>query len=111
MAKKFETNIQDLEDYIDLFNGIFGLTKMEKQILLYLLTAGLQGREPFSPETKKEIANEMNRDGHYFLNGYIQNLKEKEALLPGEKSGDYDFHPLLIPAGEKQIIINVEWNL
>jgi predicted transcriptional regulator len=111
MAKQFEAEVSSLDDYVDLFNGIFGLTKMERQIFVYLLTAGLQGQEPFSPETKKEIAEEMNRDEHYFLNGYIKNLKEKGALLPTEETGVYDFHPLLIPEGERHIIIELDWNL
>lgn len=111
MAKQFTVSLDSLGDYIDLFNGIFDLTQREKQVLVYLLTADLQGQDAFDPDTKKDIAEEMGRDDHYFLNGYIQSLKEKNALLPTEEKGEYDFNPLLVPQGERHVIIELNWNL
>lgn len=115
--KDLSVTIEDLKDYAQLFNGIFELTDRELTILVEFLRASLAIKEagrdldPFSPEIKKEISKRVSpeKDDHYWLNGYVKALKEKNALLETDPS--YSIHPLLTPNGEKRIVISLNWSL
>lgn len=115
--KGFSVSIESLEDYAQLFNGIFELTDRELTILVEFLRATLaiqeSGRDldPFSPEIKKRISKRVSpeKEDHYWLNGYVKALKDKNALV--ESNFSYDIHPLLTPGGESHILINLDWSL
>jgi len=113
--KTFSATLEELDDYVQLLNGIFQMTQMEQTVFLYFLKASiaLRGKDQtaFDPKTKKDIAEEMGREKHHFLNGYIQALKEKGVLIPKKSVGQYEIHPLLNPKGERQITIELNWNL
>ena len=114
-TKTFSATLEELEDYVQLLNGIFQMTNMEMTVFMYLLKASIalrgEDQTAFDPGTKKDIAKEMGRDKHHFLNGYIKSLKEKGALIPKETTGQYRINPLLNPKGESAINIELDWNL
>jgi folate-dependent phosphoribosylglycinamide formyltransferase PurN len=67
--------------------------------------------DPFSAEMKKEIHKRLRpeKEHHYWLNGYVKTLKDKNALMEDEDT--YTIHPLLMPSGEGRITINLDWNI
>jgi hypothetical protein len=114
-TKTFSATLEELEDYVQLLNGIFQMTNMEMTVFMYLLKASIalrgEDQTAFDPDTKKDIAKEMGREKHHFLNGYIKSLKEKGALIPKKTTGQYRINPLLNPKGESAINIELDWNL
>jgi len=114
--KKAKIKISSTKQYIEVLNGLFDMTEMELQVLEQFIKAkqGIDRKDaaihPFDPLVKKEIAKRLGKkDDHYWLNGYVMNLKRKGALIPLDETGHYQIHPLLVPQGENEICIQVEW--
>lgn len=115
--KGFSVSIESLEDYALLYNGIFELTERELKILVEFLRASLAIKEagrdldPFSAEIKKQIHKRLRpeKKHHYWINGYVKALKDKNALIEDEDT--YTIHPLLMPGGEDQITISLDWSI
>ena len=113
MVKKFNITIADTKDYIETFNGIFGLSDTEMQVLaefvdIYLsLKNSSLNINPFSTDMKKKVAEKLGRDDFNTLNNYIKSLKEKQAI--SKSVGGYQIHPLLIPMGEQKVEFNLNY--
>ena len=110
--KKITVPINSIRDYLELFNGIFGLTNSEIGVLtefvrmkLSLEKAG-EDKNPFSAEMKKKIAEELGRDDFNSLNTYIKRLKDKSAISPTQSG--YKIHPILVPTDDNKIEITLK---
>lgn len=109
--KKIAVKIDSLRDYIELFNGVFGLTKSEINVLTEFLRVKLsldranKDKNPFSTDMKKRVAEKLNRDNFNTLNTYIKRLKDKGAISPVENG--YEIHHILIPSSDNKIQIKI----
>ena len=110
--KQITVPINSLRDYIELFNGIFELTKSEINVLTEFLRIKLSldksGKDvnAFSTEMKKRVAKKLNRDNFNSLNTYIKRLKDKGAIKPTNEG--YSIHRILIPTNDNKIQITLK---
>lgn len=113
MAKKYSVKINRTEDYIDIFNGIFKLSKTEKEILAEFIDVYLSLRtsslniNPFSTDMKKRVAKRLDRDNFNTLNNYIKKLCEKKAISP--TTDGYEINAMLIPQNEDRIEFHLDY--
>lgn len=105
-------NINSIRKYLLLFSGVFQLTDAEINVLAEMIRYHLRGLyyesdpDATSMAAKKIIAERLELGNPYSINTYLQRLREKGAILPGNK-----FHPWLLPKGEKIVEIHIDWNL
>lgn len=111
MDKTVSVTIDNTVQYLQLFNGIFGLTDMELRVLAAFIDthkrlsgAGIE-INPFATELKKQVANQLGKDNFNTLNNFIKNLHDKGAIKSVEDG--YLFHPFLKPKGEDRIVIRL----
>jgi hypothetical protein len=111
-TKKIKVKVDTTFKYIQIFNGIFGLTDTEIEILAEFIDAKIRldkagiTMNAFSTEIKKQVATKLGRDDFNTLNNYIKKLKEKGAIIP---DGDgYRILPLFITTGESQITFELQ---
>lgn len=107
MKKTVKIPTPSTREYIQLFNGIFRLTEMEKNVLaefldLYLELKGQDNGSPFTSEMRKVIAKRVSKGDPHLLSVYIKKLKTKGALSP-DPSSIYKINPVLIPGKEDEI--------
>ena len=110
-------NINSIRKYLQIFSGVFGLTSKEidvlSEIIRYQFLARInkqQDTNPFSAEAKKQICERMNIANPYSINTYLARLRKRKAIIRTQEGGQ-QVHPWLMPMGEKQIIIDLEWKL
>jgi len=109
--KQIKVPIKELSDYIELWNGIFGLTDSEIRILTEFLRAKLTidnsdvDINPFSTESKKQVAESLGRDDFSTLNTYIMRLKKKGAIK--QTNDGYEIHRILIPTSDDKVLIHL----
>lgn len=117
-AKRVNVTIGSIRDYVLMMNSFFDLTDKEIDVLCEFIKERLRrAKEDGSPNThlfhhsvKRKISKEaFNKSHHHWINGYIMNLKDKNALIPLQEDGHYQINKGLIPSGEGQIIININW--
>lgn len=105
-------NITSVRKYLLIYTGIFQLTDAELDVLAEMIRYRLKGlhsktdSDPFSVGAKKLISQRLGMGNPYSVNTYIKRLRDKGAILPGNK-----LHPWLIPMGERAIEIELEWKL
>lgn len=110
--KKITVPVNNLRQYIELFNGIFGLTNSEINVLTEFLRVKLSldnaGRDenPFSADMKRRVADVLNRDNFNSLNTYIKRLKDKGAIKPTNEG--YEIHRILVPTNDNKIQIEIK---
>lgn len=101
--KQITVPINSLRHYIELFNGLFGLTDSEIEVLTEFLRVKLslekaeRDDNPFSTEMKKRVADLLDRDDFNSLNTYIMRIKNKGAIKPTENG--YEINRILVPDG------------
>lgn len=113
--KKIQIPINELRQYIELFNGIFDLTNSEINVLteflrvkLSLDRAGKDNINPFSVKMKKRVAEKLDRDDFNSLNTYIKRLKDKGAIKP--TNSGYKIHRILVPSSsDNKVIIQIKY--
>ncbi len=110
--KRIEYTVSGLDDYLSIYNGMFGLTRTETQILSEFIKVHLALKKtslqinPFATEMKRIVAIRLGKDNYHTLNTYIKALSDKGAIIRGP--GGYRIHPYLIPEGEQEIIITLK---
>jgi len=110
--KRIQIPVNGIRDYVELFNGLFQLTKSEVNILTEFIRCYLtlkknsRDENAFSTEMKKKVAERLNRDDFNTLNTYIKRLKDKQAISK-TKSG-YKINPILIPTDDNKIQIELK---
>jgi len=111
--KRIKVPINSIRDYIELFNGLFGLTESEIEVLtefvrmnLSLENAGKGDVNTFSTDIKKRVAENLDRDNFNTLNTYIKRLKDKKAISPTNEG--YEINRILIPTNDDKIEIHVQ---
>jgi len=112
-GKETNVKISSTFQYIQLLNGIFGLTDTEIEVLAAFIDqhklvrkAGLK-LNPFFTEMKKKVAEKLGRDDFNTLNNYIKRMHDKRAI---KKIDDgYVIHPILVPNNDKSIIFHLKW--
>lgn len=117
-TKRAEVTLTSVEDYVRLMNSFFNLTDMEIRVLCEFIKERIRrSKDPnkynthlFHHSVKDKISrSEFDRSNHYWINGYVKDLKEKGALISMEENGHYQINKGLIPSGESKIIININW--
>jgi hypothetical protein len=110
-SKTVKVKANTPKKYLQLFNGIFNLTKKESEVLAVFIALHLSLKakrvqlNAFSTEMKKEAAKELGKADFNTLNIYIKRLAEKKAI---SKTDDgYEIHRLLVPEGENRIIFKL----
>ena len=110
--KKITVPINNLRQYIELFNGIFNLTDSEIRILTEFLRVHLslknanRDENAFCTKMKKRVAKELDRDNFNSLNTYIKRLKDKGAIKPTNEG--YEIHRILVPTNDNKIQITLK---
>jgi len=110
--KRISVPIDNLSDYIELFNGIFDLTGSEIEVLTEFLRVKLsldnagKDQNAFSTDMKKRVANKLERDNFNSLNTYIKRLKDKGAIKPTNEG--YEIHRILVPTNNNKIQITLK---
>jgi hypothetical protein len=81
-----------------------------EQIVLRTLRQIKSGNPPdvFSSGAKAQIAATLNMKHPYHMNNYVKKLRDKGAIISAP-DGSLLIHPWLMPKGEKQITIRLEW--
>lgn len=117
-AKRVNITISSVRDYVLMMNSFFNLTDKEIDVLCEFIKEKLRRAKDdydsnthlFHHSVKKKISREkFDRKHHYWINGYIMNLKDKGALVELEEDSHYQINKGLIPTGEHQIIIDINW--
>lgn len=109
--KKIPVKLSNFKNYISLFDGIFGLTDKEKEVLVGFIKMKIFldnkdiDENPFNADRKKQVAKMLGRDNFNTLNNYIMRLKNKQAISKVEEG--YEISPVLMPQGEKKIVFNL----
>lgn len=109
-------DLTSIRKYLSIFSGIFRLTDAEldvlSEIIRHQFKARLQGQsvDPFSPASKRAICERLKVSNPYSINTYIGRLRDKKAVIR-TKDGQQIVHPWLMPKGERQIQIDLEWKL
>ena len=115
MSKKtLRASIRSTEDYVRLFNGLVRepLTDMEIRVLAAFVDLKVELDKskvpvnPFSPEMKKRVADNLGRDDFNTLNNYIKKLKDKGAIAPTDDG--YNIHPVFFPKGETEVVFKLQ---
>jgi hypothetical protein len=112
MEKIIHFKISKPEHYIRLFNGIYGLTMLERTILAEFILIHLMLEKigsdvnPFCPDMKRRVAKRLGKPNFGTLNNSIKAIKDKGAI--SKVSGGYKIHPNLLPAGENQIVFKIK---
>lgn len=118
-AKRVSVTVDSVEDYIRLMNTFFQLTDKEIEVISEFIKEKLRRSSgDSSPNThlfhhsiKRKISkNKFGKTHHHWMNGYIMNLKKKNALIPLAEDGHYEINKGLVPTGEGKIVININWN-
>ena len=111
--KRIKVPINSIRDYIELFNGLFGLTESEIEVLsefirmdLSLQNSGKDDVNPFTTDIKKRVAENLERDNFNTLNTYIKRLKDKKAISPTNEG--YEINRILIPTNDDKIEIQLK---
>lgn len=111
--KKISIPVNNLRNYIELFNGIFNLTDSEINVLTEFVRMKLSldkndkvDINPFSAQIKKKVADILNRDDFNSLNTYIKRLKDKGAIKP--TNDGYEIHRILVPTEDDIIQIRLK---
>lgn len=111
MDKTVSVTVDNTVQYLQLFNGIFGLTDMELRVLAAfidthkkLVDSGVE-INPFATELKKQVAKKLGKDNFNTLNNFIKHLHDKGAIKSVEEG--YVFHPFLKPKDEDRIVIRL----
>lgn len=98
--------------YLQIFNGIFGLTDTELKILAEFVDTDQKIRKSgvtasaFSTESKKQIADKLGRKDFNTLNNYIKNISDKGAIR--KTPHGYQIHRILIPKDEQEVIFRIK---
>lgn len=117
-VKKASITIKSVEDYLEMMNGFFGLTDKELKVLAEFVKEKIRRAQNdedtdihlFHHSVKRKIAKAMGKNNHYWINGYIMNLKQKDALIPLGEEGHYKITRALVPEGEQKIEIMINWD-
>lgn len=113
-TKRFNIKIDSFFSYIQLFNGIFNLTKTEMEVLAEFMRVRYievrkngNKKEPnvFNMRFKKVVADKLGRDNPETLNNYIKGLKDKGAIYPNRNGRGYRINKILIPGGKREEVI------
>jgi hypothetical protein len=108
-------NIDSVGKYLRIFNGVFNLTPAELDVLEQIVLRQLRqikagnSADVFSPGAKAAIAAQLKMAHPYHMNNYVKKLRDKGAILSAP-DGQLLVHPWLMPKGEKQIVINLQWS-
>lgn len=118
-AKRVKITIESIRDYVLLMNSFFHLTDKEVDVLCEFIKEKIRRsqmeKDPnthlFHHSVKRKISRDaFGKSHHHWINGYVMNLKEKNALIPLEEDSHYKINKGLIPSGENKIVISIDWN-
>lgn len=109
--------VTSVEDYLQIFRGMFALTDEEVRILAEfirlryeLMTPTNQDPDVFNAYNKKIVATRLGKKNFHTLNNYIKSIKDKSAI--SKNWGIYQIHKMLLPAmgiPEETVILKVQW--
>ena len=118
MRRSATIPVTSVEDYLQIFRGMFGLTDEEVRILAEfirlrdeLMQKGDSNPDVFNAYHKKIVATRLGKSNFHTLNNYIKSMKNKSALT--KTRGMYHIHKMLTPVAigipEEIIIVKVQW--
>jgi|GEM_PF-2157485 len=111
--KKTTVKIKTTFQYVQLMNGIFGLTDTEIKVLAAFIDKQKQLKASnidinvFCTEIKKQVAERLGRDNFNTLNNYIKRMHDKKAIRKIDSG--YEIHWLLVPNNEKEVVFKIKW--
>ena len=94
--------------YLQIWNGIFGLTEKELKILALFIDENkdLKSANICTPKSKKLGAKKLGFTDHNTLNNYVKKFKDKGVLLKQKRK--YRLNKLL-NINTTSVRINLQW--
>tara|TARA_R110000787_G_scaffold3421_1_gene13282 strand:+ start:1449 stop:1775 length:327 start_codon:yes stop_codon:yes gene_type:complete len=94
--------------YLQIWNGIFGLTEKELKILALFIDENkdLKAANLCTPKSKKLVAKKLGFTDHNTLNNYVKKFKDKGVLLKQKRK--YRLNKLL-NINTTSVRINLQW--